>query len=213
MNPAQTNFFAASSVPASKLALQINRSRPAIYSGSMGPALPIANRERANPSSENVSTTVRSSLDSLARGTLRYMISSAASGARLEPVALFGEKIDVDSAGRCEITHNPPNFLQNRPERAAHCAETRQLIGHPAARHQSDDQPLVMVWRRAMPCSPPGRMPPSRAPPSYGYARDLRRSRSGAGATVSLNCSVSVLPASAVVEECPPEITVATASK
>ena len=45
----------------------------------MRPALPIANKERASPNSENIITTVKSSLDFLATDTLAYIISSTSS--------------------------------------------------------------------------------------------------------------------------------------
>jgi hypothetical protein len=41
--------------------------------------LPISNKERANPKSENVKTMVKSPLDLLARAALSYMISSSSS--------------------------------------------------------------------------------------------------------------------------------------
>jgi hypothetical protein len=52
-------------------------NRLAIYSGSIKP---IANKEIANPSRENVKTTERLSLDSLARDALGYINFSASSG-------------------------------------------------------------------------------------------------------------------------------------
>jgi hypothetical protein len=47
-----------------------------MYSGSIRPAFPIINKERANPKSENVNIAVRSPLDVLARAALSYMTSS-----------------------------------------------------------------------------------------------------------------------------------------
>ena len=55
-------------------------SRSAIYSASIKPAFPIVSKERANPSSANVSTIVKSLLDSLARAALRYIICSGSTG-------------------------------------------------------------------------------------------------------------------------------------
>jgi hypothetical protein len=136
----------------------------------------MANKERANPSSANVITIVRSPLDSLARVALRYIISSAidrvrriaadrSAGPGPSRAATPGARAYGDEAG-------PDSRGTNRVETDASGLVIRPPSASRMTKHLS-------LWRRATSCSPPSRMPPSHAPPSHGYARDLRRGRSG----------------------------------
>jgi hypothetical protein len=73
-------FFAANVVPRQEAYPLKKQEQIGHISGTLKPPLPIANKERANPSSVNVVTMVRSSLHSLVRVALRYIISSAIIG-------------------------------------------------------------------------------------------------------------------------------------
>ena len=91
-------------------------SRSVIYWASIKPAFPIASKEMANPNSANVSTIVKSLLDSRARDALGYIISSASSGENETDGFFRGGSNSLDAPGVCEAFHTPKNFSKKRAE-------------------------------------------------------------------------------------------------
>jgi hypothetical protein len=91
----------------------------------------MASKERANPRSANVSTVVKSPLDSLARYAVRYIISSASARERTKPMASLPEGLNtVDAPGMCEWFHTPEKFCEidrNRSPPRGGCWAERKL--------------------------------------------------------------------------------------
>jgi hypothetical protein len=105
-----------------------------MYSGSIRLPLPITNKERANPNSANVIVMAKSSLDSLARDTLRYIIFLHIIGRENETNGCFGRRLNtVDPPRMYEVFHTSLEFSSKSTER------NRTLIaasGFCAVRHE-----------------------------------------------------------------------------
>ena len=107
-------------------------SSSAKYSASMGPPGPTANKERANPSSEKVITTMSSSLDSLTREASVHDFIRVTG--RLNEADGRGVKVNRRWSKRCDVIHSPEKILQDRRARTAHCAEVRLIAADYSAR-------------------------------------------------------------------------------
>jgi hypothetical protein len=59
------------------------------FNRAINPAFPIVSKERDNPSSENVSTIMKSPLGSVAMDALWYIISSRSAGEMVKPMASY----------------------------------------------------------------------------------------------------------------------------